>query len=131
MKVRSALTLLVTLGLATGTAQAAQPDPGLTGCAAKRSAIENQLEYARKHNNWGEIRGLEKALKENAAHCTDASLKQQREAKIAEAKAEVVERKADLVEAQAKGDKDKITKRERKLAESEAELKQAELELNK
>lgn len=105
MKARSALTLLAILGLATGTAQAAQPEPGLTGCAAKRSAIENQLEYARKHNNWGQIRGLEKALKENAAHCTDAGLKQAREAKVA--------------------------RRERKLAEAEAELKQAELALNK
>lgn len=131
MKARSALTLLAILGLATGTAQAAQPEPGLTGCAAKRSAIENQLEYARKHNNWGQIRGLEKALKENAAHCTDAGLKQAREAKVAKAKAEVAERKADLAEAHAKGDKDKIARRERKLAEAEAELKQAGLALNK
>ena len=131
MKARSAQTLLMTLGLAAGTVHAAQPNPGLTGCAAKRSAIENQLQYARKHNNWGEIRGLEKALKEHTAHCTDASLKQQREAKVADAKAEVAERKTDLAEAQAKGDKGKIAKRERKLAESEAELKQAELELNK
>ena len=131
MKARSALTILAILGLAAGTAQAAQPAPGLTGCAAKRSTIENQLEYARKHNNWGQIRGLEKALKENAAHCTDAGLKHEREAKVAEAKAEVAERKADLAEAHAKGDKDKIAKRERKLAESQAELKQAELELDK
>lgn len=131
MKARSSLALLASIGLAAGTLQAAQPDPGLTGCAAKRSAIENQLEYARKHNNWGQIRGLETALKENAAHCTDISLKQERQAKVAKAKGEVAERKADLAQAQAKGDTDKIAKRERKLAESEAELKQAELDLNK
>ncbi|MBF8741112.1 DUF1090 domain-containing protein [Pseudomonas guariconensis] len=131
MKRRSSLALMIALGLAAGSLQAAQPSPGLTGCAAKRSAIENQLVYAKKHNNWGEIRGLEKALKENTDHCTDAGLRQERLAKIEKAKAEIAERQADLAQARAKGDAGKIAKRERKLAESEAELKQAELELEK
>ena len=131
MKRRSSLALMIALGLAANSLHAAPPAPGLTGCAAKRSAIENQLEYARKHNNWGQIRGLEKALQETTAHCTDAGLRQERLAKVEKAKAEVAERKADLAQAQAKGDAGKIAKRERKLAESAAELKQAELELDK
>ena len=39
MKRISTLFLIATLGLAAGAAQAAQPDAGLTGCDAKRSAI--------------------------------------------------------------------------------------------
>ena len=63
MKRISTLFLLATLGLAAGTAQAAQPDAGLTGCAAKRSAIENQLKIARDHGNSDQVAGLEEALR--------------------------------------------------------------------
>ncbi|HDS1737154.1 DUF1090 domain-containing protein [Pseudomonas sp. BP8] len=132
MKLFSSLALLSVLGLAAGTLQAAQIlSPGLTGCAAKRSAIENQLAQARAQNNSGQIRGLEKALKENTEHCTDEGLKAERQAKIDKAKAEVAERQADLQQAEAKGDADKIATRKNKLAESEAELEQAQAELDK
>ena len=131
MKRISTLILLASLGLAAGAVQAAQPDPGLTGCAAKRSAIENQLQYAKAHNNAGQIRGLEKALQENTEHCTDEGLKEEREQKVRKAESEVKEREADLKQAQAKGDSSKITKRENKLAEAKAELEAAKAELNK
>ncbi|MCO7594345.1 MULTISPECIES: DUF1090 domain-containing protein [Pseudomonas] len=131
MKPLCSFALFTVLGLASASLQAAQPDPGLTGCAAKRSAIENQLEYAKKHDNWGEIRGLEKALKENKEHCTDAGLRAEREQKVRKAEREVQERESDLREAQAKGDADKISKREKKLAESREELEAAKRELDK
>jgi hypothetical protein len=131
MKIVSSVVMLAVLGLSASAAQAAQPTPGLTGCAAKRSAIENQLQYARAHNNSGEIRGLEKALQENTEHCTDAGLKEEREQKVREAEAEVQEREADLKQAQAKGEASKIAKREKKLAESKAELEDAKAELTK
>ncbi|HEK1009176.1 TPA: DUF1090 domain-containing protein [Pseudomonas putida] len=130
MKLISSAVMLAVLGLSTFAVQAAQPTPGLTGCAAKRSAIENQLEYAKAHNNAGQIRGLEKALQENTEHCTDEGLKEEREQKVRKAESEVKEREADLKQAQAKGDTSKIAKREKKLAEAQAELEAAKAELN-
>ncbi|MEX5589916.1 MAG: DUF1090 domain-containing protein [Gammaproteobacteria bacterium] len=133
MKQLSTLALLSTLAfLPAGSLQAAQIlSPGLTGCAAKRDAIEQQLQQAQSRQNSGEVRGLQKALKENTEHCTDEGLRAERQAKIDKAEAEVAERRADLKQAQAKGDPGKIAKRQSKLAESEAELKQAQAELDK
>lgn len=131
MKFVSSAVMFAVLGLGASVAQAAQPTPGLTGCAAKRSAIENQLQYAKAHNNSGQIRGLEKALQETTEHCTDAGLKEEREQKVRKAEAEVKEREADLKQAQAKGDSSKVAKREKKLTESKAELEAAKAELSK
>ncbi|MGA4633059.1 DUF1090 domain-containing protein [Pseudomonas solani] len=122
--------LLLTAGLTlAGTAAAA--DTPLTGCAAKRQAIESRIEQARTHGNDAQVAGLQKALDEVKAHCTDAGLRQQREDDIAKRRAEVQEREADLREAQAKGDAGKIAKREAKLAEARRELSAAEAELQR
>ena len=131
MKLLSTFALLSAFGLAAGPLQAAQPDPGLTGCAAKRSAIENQLKEARAHNNKGQIDGLETALREHTEHCTDSSLRKQREQKVLDARHEVSQRERDLDKAMKKGDPEKINKRKDKLAESRKELKDAKDELDK
>jgi hypothetical protein len=120
----STLFLLATLGLATGAAQAAQPDTGLTGCAAKRSAIENQLKTARDQGNSGQVAGLEEALR-GVENCTDASLRKEREQKVLDARHEVAQREKDLKKAEKKGDSEKINKRKDKLAESRKELQKA------
>ncbi len=125
MKLLSSLVLLSAFGLAASSLQAAQPTPGLTGCAAKRSAIENQLKEARAHNNQGQISGLEKALKENTEHCTDTGLRKEREQKVLDARHEVSKRTRDLDKAMKKGDAEKINKRKDKLAESKKELQEA------
>ncbi|MFV3287406.1 DUF1090 domain-containing protein [Pseudomonas sp. NY11955] len=124
MKRISTLFLLATLGLAAGAVQAAQPDPGLTGCAAKRSAIENQLKIARDHGNSDQIAGLEEALR-GVDNCTDASLRKEREQKVLDARHEVAQREKDLKKAEKKGDAEKINKRKDKLAESRKELQEA------
>ena len=103
MKRISTLFLLATLGLAAGAVQAAQPDTGLTGCAAKRSAIENQLKLARDQGNAGQVSGLEEALR-GVDNCTDASLRKEREQKVLEARHEVAQREKDLKRAEKKGD---------------------------
>lgn len=131
MKLFSNLVLLTVIGLGATSLQAAQPDEGLTGCAAKRSAIENQLKYAREHNNSDQIAGLEKALSEVTANCTDAKLRKERNDKVLKAKHEVAERQSDLDKAMKKGDPEKINKRKDKLAESKQELQQALDELDK
>ncbi|MBF8678127.1 DUF1090 domain-containing protein [Pseudomonas fulva] len=124
MKRFSPLFLLAALGLGAGTVQAAAPDAGLTGCDAKRSAIENQLKIAREHGNAAQAAGLEEALR-GIANCTDASLRKEREQKVLDARHEVAQREKDLKKAEKKGDAEKINKRKDKLAESRKELQDA------
>ena len=90
--------------------------PELTGCAAKRQAISAQIEQAKAHGNSDQQAGLEKALSEVTANCTDAALNKERENKVLDAKHEVSRRQADLDKAMKKGDADKINKRKDKLA---------------
>ncbi|GLZ85139.1 hypothetical protein Pres01_11900 [Metapseudomonas resinovorans] len=97
-----------------------------TGCAAKRQAIEQRIEVAKAQGNAAQQAGLEKALAEVKANCTEAGLRQEREAKVAGYEAEVRQREADLREAQAKGDSEKIAKRQAKLEEARAELSAAQ-----
>ena len=110
---------------------AAQEAPQLTGCAAKRQAISAQIEQAKAHGNSAQQAGLEKALSEVTANCTDASLKKERENKVLDAKHEVSRRQADLDKAMKKGDADKINKRKDKLAQSRKELQDAVEDLDK
>lgn len=124
MKRFSSLFLLAALGLGAGAAQAAAPDAGLTGCDAKRSAIENQLKIAREHGNAAQAAGLEEALR-GVANCTEASLRKEREQKVLDARHEVAQREKDLKKAEKKGDAGKINKRKDKLAESRKELQDA------
>lgn len=130
MKILSFVTLLAACGLFTAVAHAADPT-ALKGCAAKKADLQTQIDYAQAHNNTHQQAGLQKALDEVNAHCTDASLRMEREKKITEAKHEVSERQADLAEATKKGDADKISKRQAKLAESQKELHDAMSELDK
>jgi hypothetical protein len=95
-------------------------------CSEKEANIQREIGYAEKHQNQHRIDGLNKALKEVRANCTDSSLRAEHQKKIDEQKEEIAERKADLQEARQKGDADKITKREEKLSEAEHELKDLE-----
>ncbi|MGE8308815.1 MAG: DUF1090 domain-containing protein [Pseudomonas protegens] len=131
MKLFPSLATLTLCSLMSAPLLAAEQPPELTGCAAKRQAIMNQIEQAKAHGNSNQQAGLERALSEVTAHCTDASLKKERENKVLEAKHEVSRRQADLEKAMKKGDSEKINKRKDKLAESRKELQQALDELDK
>ncbi|MCF5141667.1 DUF1090 domain-containing protein [Pseudomonas sp. WS 5532] len=131
MKFLAPLALLATVSLASMPLLAAEEVPELTGCAAKRQAISAQIEQAKTHGNSEQQAGLEKALSEVTAHCTDASLRKERENKVLDAKHEVTRRQADLDKAMKKGDADKINKRKDKLAQSRKELQEAVDELDK
>lgn len=131
MKLLSSLALSALLSIAASPLLAAEEQPGLTGCAAKRQAISEQLEQARSQGNSEQQAGLEKALAEVTEHCTDSSLRKEREQKVLEARHEVNQRTKDLDKAMKKGDADKINKRKDKLAESKKELQQALDELEK
>ena len=125
MKFLSPLALFTVCGLMAAPLMAADQAPELTGCAAKIKKIETQLEYARAHNNSGQIAGLETALEKVKKYCTDSSLKKERESKVLDPKHEVSRRQADLDKAMKKGDPEKINKRKDKLAESRKELQEA------
>ena len=109
--------------LTVTSVQAANP---ATGCEAKKQDIQQELAMAREHDNAARIAGLEKALRENDAHCTDSGLLKARQDKVAEKQLKVQEREQDLREAQAKGRSDKIDKQQRKLNDARAELKKAQ-----
>ena len=130
MKFLALLALLTVTSFLTTPLLAAETAPQLTGCAAKRQAISLLIEQAKAHGNSEQQAGLEKALSEVTAHCTDASLKKERENKVLDAKHEVSRRQADLDKAMKKGDADKINKRKDKLAESRKELQDAVEELD-
>lgn len=130
MKLLAPLALLTFASFMATPLLAADETSPLTGCAAKRQAISIQIEQAKAHGNSAQQTGLEKALSEVTANCTDASLKKERENKVLDAKHEVSRRQADLDKAMKKGDADKINKRKDKLAESRKELQDAVEELD-
>jgi Protein of unknown function (DUF1090) len=130
MKFLAPLALFTVASVMTTPLLAAEEVPELTGCAAKRQAISTQIEQAKAHGNSEQQAGLEKALSEVTAHCTDASLRKERENKVLDAKHEVSRRQADLDKAMKKGDADKINKRKDKLAQSRKELQDAVEELD-
>ena len=125
------LALLTTVSLASMPLLAAEEVPELTGCAAKSQAISAQIEQAKAHGNSAQQAGLEKALSEVTAHCTDASLRKERENKVLDAKHEVSRRHAYLDMAMIKGVADKFIKSKVKLAQSRKELQEAVDELDK
>jgi hypothetical protein len=131
MKFLSPLALLALCSVMAAPLMAAQDAPELTGCAAKKQGIINQIELAKSRANAEQQAGLEKALSEVTANCTDASLKKERENKVLDAKHEVSKRQSDLDKAMKKGDPERIDKRKEKLAESRKQLQEAVDELDK
>lgn len=125
MKRISTLFLLASLGLAAGAVQAAQPDPGLTGCAAKRSAIENQLKIARDHGNSDQVAGWRKHCVAWTTAPTRACAKSvSRRCWMHVTKWRSAKKRPEE-SREKKGDAEKINKRKDKLAESRKELQEA------
>ena len=52
------------------------------GCKRKEQAIETKMEYARKHGNQEQLRGLEEALSQVRRWCSDGSLRAKAELKV-------------------------------------------------
>lgn len=99
------------------------------GCKARQQAVTDQLAFARAHNNQEQVAGLERALRNLEAHCTDAGLLEEQQRKVVKQREEVEERLAELQSARVSGKPDKIAKRQSKLEESQAELLEAQREL--
>lgn len=129
MKVFSPLVLLTCCSMLATPLLAAQTAPEASGCVVKSQEISKKIEEAKTEGNKPQQAGLEKALSENNANCTEASLLKEHEQKVLDAKREVKKRESDLSKAMSKGDPDKINKRKDKLAESRKELQDAQTEL--
>lgn len=117
---RSSLCLIVAATL-WSQAALAQPAAPLT-CEAKRADIARDLEHAKANNQKQRVRGLEKALRETQANCSDDKLRREHEARVVRQEKKVAERERDLDKARAEGKADKIATREAKLAEERAQL---------
>ncbi|TRN59979.1 DUF1090 domain-containing protein, partial [Pseudomonas syringae] len=100
-------------------------------CQIKSQEISSKIQDAKTEGNKAEQAGLEKALAEVNANCTETSLIKQRKQKVLDAKQEVSRRQTDLNKAMEKGDPEKINKRKDKLADSRKELQEAQTELEK
>lgn len=102
----------------------------LKGCAAKKNDIEIQLKQAQERGKTHEIRGLEKALKENISKCNDQNLMKERKWKVLEKEKKVSKIEMELQKEKEKGNIDKIAKKQKKLENAKAELIEAKKKLN-
>ncbi|GAA7758013.1 MULTISPECIES: DUF1090 domain-containing protein [Cupriavidus] len=105
---------------------AAQTD----GCDAKRQSIEREITYAKAHGNAKRVDGLEAALAQMNANCTDAVLRSDAQRKVVAAQKKLAERERDLQEAKANGKSaKKIADRQRKVDEAHVELENAQMDV--
>lgn len=107
-------------------------------CDIKASVLEAKIAAAEKYGNTAKVAGLQKALTQLKANCTDDAKLQRAqekvakyEAKVTKAQAEVTEAQANLSAAQAASNSKKIVKYQKKLLEKQASLKEASAALAK
>lgn len=103
----------------------------LTGCSAKKQNIQTQISYAKAHHNTHRLYGLERALRRVEDHCTDESLRKDRQQKIREKQHKVSERKFELKDAEQTGDPKKIAKKRKKLEQAQEELTEVQAALSR
>ncbi len=98
-------------------------------CQQKQQDIQREIEMAKQHDNQRRVTGLERALTEVRANCTDEKLKSAHAERIEAQQHKVAERERELQEDRQEGkDQEKIGKRERKLEEARQELKKLQAE---
>ncbi|POW58989.1 DUF1090 domain-containing protein [Candidatus Pantoea alvi] len=98
-------------------------------CQQKEQDIQHEIAMAKQHNNQRRVNGLERALTEVRANCSDNKLKASHQARIKAQQEKVAERERELKEERQDGDdRDKIAKCERKLEEARQELKKLQAE---
>ncbi|WP_083953395.1 DUF1090 domain-containing protein [Thauera butanivorans] len=98
-------------------------------CQQKATEIEQQIEYAKSHGNTHRLQGLERALANVKAHCTDQALIRDKKDEIREQEEEIREILEEIREKQSEGRYDKLVKLERKLERERAEKDVLEREL--
>ena len=119
MRVRTYFLAAALASFAVGAA--AQSAPGLS-CQGKREDITRNLDEAKARGQKQRTRGLEKALSEVQAHCTDEKLQADYQRRIQRQEKAVAERERDLEDAQRNESAKKVEKRKSKLLEEQAKL---------
>ncbi|MGM3273425.1 DUF1090 domain-containing protein [Ralstonia sp. 24A2] len=101
------------------------------GCAAKIRAIETQIGEAEKYGNTHRIAGLQDALANTKANCSNAGLADRADRKVRDAQedlrraeSEVRQAEDKLREARDEGKTKKIRKAERNLADKQRKLRE-------
>lgn len=120
---------LTVLAVALSSQAFADDFDGLT-CSGKKSAIQTQIDNAKKANNVHKQSGLEKALSDVLAYCSNDDLEKKYQDKIQDKLDDIEKRQEELEEAKTEGKLEKIAKQEAKLKTDEAELKEAQDKLD-
>ncbi|WP_111809192.1 DUF1090 domain-containing protein [Aeromonas allosaccharophila] len=100
------------------------------GCKARLQAVNDQLVFAKAHNNAGQIAGLEQAARNIKANCTDEGLLKEQKERVHKLRGEVDDRLLELQEARVSGKPEKIAKQQAKLEESQTRMLEAQRELD-
>ncbi|QWZ81680.1 MULTISPECIES: DUF1090 domain-containing protein [Aeromonas] len=100
------------------------------GCKARLQAVNDQLVFAKAHNNTGQIAGLEQAARNIKANCTDEGLLKEQKERVNKLRGEVDERLLELQEARVSGKPDKIADKQSKLEQAQTDLLTAQRELD-
>ncbi|GCB06672.1 DUF1090 domain-containing protein [Ralstonia sp. SET104] len=110
-------------------------------CATKIRAIETQIDYARQHGNTGRLDGLQKALDNTKANCSNAGLVERADRKVRDAQQDVDKAQAEVDKAKGKldaasresrkGKDEKSRKARRTLADKERKLREKTVELRR
>ncbi|WP_437880728.1 DUF1090 domain-containing protein [Pseudomonas sp. LRF_L74] len=96
-------------------------------CKAKADSVQQEIQAAQAAGNTQRVKGLQSALRQLKANCSDAGLLREDNAKLAEARRKVEQRQAELDEERSSGGSaTKLAKRQAKLDEAKASLKQAQ-----
>ena len=105
-------------------------------CATKIRAIETQIDYATRHGNANRVPGLQDALANTKANCSNAGLAERADRKVHDAQQDVDKAQAEVREAEDKlrdarhdGKTKKIRKAERNLADKQHKLREKTAEL--
>lgn len=99
------------------------------GCERKIQSLETQLNYAKQHGNMHRQRGLERAISNVQAHCTDAYLLRDLQEDIDDQKEDIDEILEEIQEKQAEGRLDKVERLQRKLERKRQKLADLEAEM--
>jgi len=98
-------------------------------CQQKEQDIQHEIAMAKQHNNQRRVNGLERALTEVRASCSDNKLKASHQTRIKAQREKVAERERELKEERQEGDdREKIARREHKLEEARQDLKKLQAE---
>ena len=100
------------------------------GCAKKACEVNLELLASKRQGNSHKVAGLNKALNNINAYCTNDGLKAELQQKIDDTNSEIEEYKIDLKKAKRQGKHDKVEKYQQKLNDETKQLKQLIDELN-